>query len=133
MNREIKFRVWDKSKKEFQEVERYKNEFISIALGFYSEICVSPDDLVLQQFTNFKDKKGNEIFEGDYVRAKTNFSRGGNIPSYLEVEGVVEYHLESAQFLLRYENKEFNVKNATIALNGLYESEIVGNNFDNLK
>lgn len=68
MNDKIEFRVWDKLKKEFiKDGFYYKNEYISIALGFYSEVCVSPKNLILQQFTGCFDNNGRKIYNGDIV------------------------------------------------------------------
>jgi len=69
--RQFKFRVWDKITKEFTQDRYYKNEYISIALGFYSEVCRSIDDFVLHQYTGLKDSKGKEIYEGDILTSSS--------------------------------------------------------------
>ena len=58
MNRQIKFRVWDKITK------RYLQE-----LGiYYWHIPYSLDGrLIFQQYTGLTDSKGNPIYEGDIV------------------------------------------------------------------
>lgn len=69
MNREIKFRVWDKDLKRI----RYLNtehdfiRFDSLGQGYYENMQTGLGEWFsdLMQYTGLKDKNGREIYEGD--------------------------------------------------------------------
>jgi uncharacterized phage protein (TIGR01671 family) len=76
MDRNIKFRVWDKVTQKFVEDDYYKNEFISVALELGSGLCVSKNDLILQQNTGIIAVNGVEIHEGDIVKVLNTYNHG---------------------------------------------------------
>jgi uncharacterized phage protein (TIGR01671 family) len=71
MNREIKFRAWDKIDKIMRQVTCYNlyDEYVRLDEdNSGNSITRKIDDVILMQFTGLLDKNGKEIYEGDIVR-----------------------------------------------------------------
>lgn len=64
MSREIKFRVWGKTEKEYI---RYPFAWLSLFDSPDGLEIEENEDLVIEQYTGLKDKNGKEIYEGDIV------------------------------------------------------------------
>jgi uncharacterized phage protein (TIGR01671 family) len=76
MNRQLKFRIWDKTEKEFTNVSP---SFVYNSQEKAFEFCGSlyqRENWVIQQFTGLKDSNGKEIYEGDILVEKHNGGEG---------------------------------------------------------
>ncbi len=62
MNREIKFRAWDKSCNKMRGISGLQDCFSLRSDGVCNE------DYILMQYTGLKDKNGTEIYEGDIIK-----------------------------------------------------------------
>lgn len=88
MNREIKFRVYDKELKQYiRKAEGFHVLGEVMAFGVLETYMrenpcdkmylIRWNDMLLQQFTGFKDKNGKDIYDGDLIQYKGYEVRDG--------------------------------------------------------
>ena len=129
--RTIKFRAWDKKKKEMY--------FIDFAPRTLIPVKSLRDDLM--QYTGLKDKNGKEIYEGDIVRG--NFYYNGVVEFNI---GFIEWADKLGRWWVSDKNNdmfsEFNtsdgIEEETIINDELTEClidkcEVIGNIYENPK
>lgn len=116
MNREIKFRAWYKNKYHYN-IEKHHVEHHSMS-GFGGEVWDFSDWLkyaIVQQYTNLKDKNGEEIYEGDIISGE-----------YYDTE---YRHSENITCGVVFNNGSFNISHSNWFKPSL---EIIGNIYEEL-
>lgn len=115
MNRQIKFRAWDSKNKKFPFIGFHIigecTAFDLINQYRLEEL----NDLVVTQYTGLQDAKGNDIYEGDLVKFRDDFT------------AEIIWCEEDAAFQVKSENKGGAFLNSNYMLN----FEIIGNIFEN--
>jgi uncharacterized phage protein (TIGR01671 family) len=136
--REIKFRAWDKKRKImlYNVVFAIHKDLIAITdqnccgIGFdgyfkiFFQNCQPINQIVLMQYTGFKDKKGKEIYEGDIVKSTLEYNAYTGMKSEIYGGQVYEVIWKNAKFKL----SPLPMKNHFFSWNDL---EVIGNIFEN--
>lgn len=120
MNREIKFRAWDKENEEMYDVAMIDMETGEVAYtdhptGYNADALL--EQVELMQCTGLKDKNGKEIYEGDIVRIDD-----------LGI-GIVDY--EEGRFAMRRREERFCWPVYCRIDHSPFVPEVIGNIYEN--
>ena len=123
MNREIKFRVWDKDLKRI----RYLNtehdfiHFDSLGQGYYENMQTGLGEWFsdLMQYTGLKDKNGRDVYEGDIVMFDYEWTKPTEI-------GVITWNSTNASFQIKGHIPSSSMKRLSRmkVIGNIYESEV---------
>ena len=115
--KELKFRIWDKTEKEFTNV---LPSFVYNSQEKVFEFCGSlyqRENWVIQQFTGCKDENGKEIYEGDIIKATSE--------EFINENFVAEVRFDEGDYYTYINSRD---------IRGIWSGddiEVIGNIFEN--
>lgn len=120
VNREIKFRAWDKEEKRIINYPELCNLYRYAEMASL-DLWLENDFITLMQYTGLKDKNGKEIWEGDIVK----YGRYTNTPNAV---GFIAFDNELIAFVI----KDFRVSQDWYFMGVNKKNlEIIGNIYEN--
>jgi uncharacterized phage protein (TIGR01671 family) len=123
MNREIKFRVWDKYDKRWSKVRNLLLDRNGEST-FYTLTDKALDRFIFQQFTGFKDKNGKEIYEGDIVECNSHMLA---VIQPNPIIGIIEF--SKGNFIINDKSLKPTFPMSSFLNNNYYN--IIGNIYEN--
>lgn len=133
--REIKFRAWDKTKREWVQ------KFVIHPNGsFEAFLTTDINNVDLMQYTGIKDKNGKEIYEGDIVKGREGVQIGEvKFGQYEDIKQQkhdntlwhIGWYVQGKDRIYSLEELEWYIKTSNYApFRGSY-LEIIGNIYEN--
>lgn len=133
MNREIKFRAWDK---EYNEMQKVRDIYFDtktgeleyfISKGTFATHNGTIETHKLMQYTGLKDKNDVEIYEGDIVRVTLrNYETFVSSVKWFGDEGYPAFDLHQVNEVFY-----FNSNILSTVMNDCSKVEVIGNIYEN--
>ena len=126
MNRQLKFRVWDKLAERmiYPHNDNQQHFIIDLNGRFHNlQNGSGGDDYIIQQYTGLNDSNDNPIYEGDIL--KNHYDVGNNII------GQVLYEADHCGYIFQWKRKGRGQDYKNLNCDVAFESVIVGNIFEN--
>lgn len=126
MNRQLKFRVWDKLAERmiYPHNDNQQHFIIDLNGRFHNlQNGSGGDDYVIQQYTGLTDNNDDPIYEGDIL--KNHYDVGNNII------GQVLYEADHGGYIFQWKRRGQDYKITNLNCDVAFESVIVGNIFEN--